>query len=178
MRVSSGILVAALAATGAHAKMVTAGTDKSWGKPGVSIDRYRAEGLACAQEAAASDLAKTGPARALVIASRLLENDPTPGPIATATPQSGGAAAVDAIPSTSSAGIVANIGPQRQILKAGDIMKAKLEQCLTQLGYVKFKLTGEQRRRLRSLREGSDERRAYLYSLASDPNVLARQAVR
>ena len=65
--------------------------------------------------------------------------------------------------------------PQRQILKAGDIMKARLESCLARLGYVKFRLTGAQRKRLRGFREGSDERRAYLHSLASDASVLERQ---
>jgi hypothetical protein len=52
---------------------------------------------------------------------------------------------------------------------------AQDEQCLMQRGYSKFRLTDEQRKRLSKLRAGSDERRAYLYGLASDPAVLQSQ---
>ena len=39
-----------------------------------------------------------------------------------------------------------------------------------------FKLTTEQRHRLSKLPVGSDARHAYLHSLASNPDILARQA--
>jgi hypothetical protein len=169
------MLIAALLASGANAKMVSAGFDRSWGKAGISLDQYRADGLACAREAAATDLRGTDPARALVIASRLVENDPSIAAGPTIDPMASAQAGGDPVPSSAAAGIVQNIGPGRQILKAGDIMKARLESCLTRLGYVKFKLTAAQRKRLRGFREGSDERRAYLHSLASDADVLARQ---
>ncbi len=39
------------------------------------------------------------------------------------------------------------------------------------------RLTGEQYEMLEDLEQGSDERRAYLHGLASDPDVLAAQAV-
>ncbi|HMC93007.1 MAG TPA: hypothetical protein VKI45_11150 [Allosphingosinicella sp.] len=175
MRIGWWMAGAALIAGAAEAKMVSAGDYKSWGKAGISLDAYRADGLACARDAAAMDLSKTDPARALVIASRLIDNDPSslPGPtIDPMRPQAGS----DVVGMAgSSASIVQTIGPQRQILKAGDIMKARLETCLARRGYVKFKLTAEQRKRLRGLREGSDERRLYLHSLASDGDVLARQ---
>lgn len=175
MRIGLAVAAAALAVSAAQAKMVTAGMDRSWGKAGISLETYRADGLACAREAAATDLAKTDPARALVIASRLVENDPSIAAGPTADPMSSAQAGGDPVPSSAAAGIVQNIGPGRQILKAGDILKARLEACLTRLGYVKFKLTGPQRKRLRGFRDGSDERRAYLHSLASDAAVLERQ---
>jgi hypothetical protein len=177
MRIGWALLAAAALASGAGARMVSAGFDRSWGKAGVPFDQYRADGVACAREAAATDLRGTDPARALVIASRLVENDPSIGPGSTADPTSSAQAGAGPVPTSAAAGIVQNIGPGRQILKAGDIMKARLEACLAGRGYVKFKLTSEQRRRLRGLREGSDERRAYLHGLASDPSVLARQAL-
>ena len=68
------------------------------------------------------------------------------------------------------------IGPERQFAKAGDILESALERCLREHGYRKFKLTSEQRHRLSKLRVGSDARHAYLHSLASDPEVLTRQA--
>lgn len=170
------VLAAILVAAPAGAKMVSAGMDKSWGKAGVSFAQYRADGLACAHKAADTNLAGSDPARALVIASRLIDNDPTVGAGPTADPISSAQAGADVVGMAgSSASTVQAIGPQRQILKAGDILKARLESCLAERGYVKFKLTGEQRKHLRGLREGSDARRAYLHSLASDADVLARQ---
>jgi hypothetical protein len=179
MRIVAALLLAALAAGGAEARLVGAGEGKSWGKAGVSLDRYRAEGLACAREAAATDLRGTDPARALVIASRLIESDPTGSPPPMVNPNAGPAAGIDPIAAAgSAASIVSTIGPQRQILKAGDIMKAKLEACLLRAGYQKFRLTHDQQRRLRGFREGSEARRAYLHSLAADPEILSRQKVR
>jgi hypothetical protein len=67
------------------------------------------------------------------------------------------------------------IGPERQIAKAGDLMKAALEHCLAGRGYVRFRLTGAQRHRLAKLAPGSEARRAYLFSLASNADILARQ---
>jgi hypothetical protein len=172
----AGAAVVALVAGGADAKMVSAGVAKSWGKAGISLEAYRADGLACAREAAAMDLSKTGPARALVIASRLIDNDPTVVAGPAMDRMSSAQAGTDVVAMAgSSAGVVQMIRPDRQILKAGDIMKARLDSCLAGRGYVKFKLTGEQSKRLRGLREGSDARRAYLHSLASDGEVLARQ---
>jgi hypothetical protein len=170
------VLAAILLAAPAGAKMVSAGMDRSWGKPGVTFDQYRADGLACAHAAADTNLAGSDPARALVIASRLIDNDPTVGAGPTADPISSAQAGADVVGMAgSSASTVQAIGPQRQILKAGDILKARLESCLAERGYVKFRLTSEQRKRLRSLREGTDARRAYLHSLASNPAVLERQ---
>jgi hypothetical protein len=176
MRFGWLVMTAALLAGAAGARMVSAGDAKTWGKPGVSLDQYRADGLACARLAAATDLTGTDPARALVIASRLIDNDPTVSAGPTAGPMGSAQAGADVVGiAGSTARIVQTIGPQRQILKAGDIMKARLETCLSRRGYVKFKLTGEQRKRLRRFKEGSDARRSYLHSLASDPAVLERQ---
>ena len=67
--------------------------------------------------------------------------------------------------------------PERNFLKVGDMLEAAVERCLTARGYHKFKLTSGQQRHLRKLPLGSDARHAYLHSLASDPDVLKRQAV-
>jgi hypothetical protein len=69
------------------------------------------------------------------------------------------------------------INPEVQWNRAATIMRNELEGCLAARGYVKFELTDGQYRQLKGLEPGSDERRAYLYSLASDPDVLAAQAV-
>jgi hypothetical protein len=144
------------AALPAEARNVTPGRSLSWGKAGVSLQDYRADAIACGRLAAALDLRNTGPARSLVIASRLLDN------------------ASDA-ESASLAMWIAS--PERSFAKAGDIMKAALDHCLIEKGYRQFRLTDTQRKRLSRLPNGSVERHAYLHSLASNPVILARQAV-
>ena len=60
-------------------------------------------------------------------------------------------------------------------LKQG--MVAVVEDCLKGRGYVQFRLTDEQREMLSRLDRGSDARREYLYSLASNAEVLDAQAL-
>jgi hypothetical protein len=52
-----------------------------------------------------------------------------------------------------------------------------LRFCLVNRGYTEFELTGEQRAALSRLPQGSEERRAYLYKLGTDPDVLTRQSL-
>ena len=146
---------AALLASPAQARLVGPGHDKSWGKAGVSLEDYRADAVACGREAAAIDLKDSGPARALVIASRLMDN------------------ATDFYSASEAMRIA---GLAHNIPKVGDMMQAKLDQCLIDRGYRQFRLTDEQRHRLARLPTGSMERHSYLHSLASDPRVLDHQA--
>ncbi|MDB5693407.1 MAG: hypothetical protein JWO81_2470 [Alphaproteobacteria bacterium] len=155
-RLIVAIGLSALAAIPAQARYVSAGYDKSWGKVGVSLAAYRGDAVACGRQAASLDLAGSDPARALVLASRLIDNAPD-------------------VETASDAMRIAS--PERNFLKAGDLLQAALERCLTQRGYRRFKLTSGQRHRLSELPIGSDARHAYLHSLASNPDVLTRQAV-
>jgi hypothetical protein len=52
-----------------------------------------------------------------------------------------------------------------------------LDTCLIDRGYSRFRLTADQAERLHHLKRGSEARRAYLHSLASDPQVMARQRI-
>lgn len=52
-----------------------------------------------------------------------------------------------------------------------------LKTCLVNRGYTEFELTPEQRAELAKLPQGSDERRAYLHKLGTDPDVLGKQAL-
>jgi hypothetical protein len=174
----TALSVAMLVAAPAQARLVGAGIGKSWGKAGVSLAQYRADAIACGEHAADTDLAGTDPARALVIASRMIDNNAQYIPGAVVDPQAGPSAAAGAL---DSAGTTPNairmIDPQRQVAKAGDILHTALDRCLAARGYREFRLTRDQRRRLAHLPLGSDARHSYLHSLASDPDVLARQAV-
>jgi hypothetical protein len=149
----SALMAAAVPAQG---RIVSPGYDKSWGKPGVSLADYRADAVACGRKAASIDLAGTGPAKAFVAGSRILENG------------SDWDTWIAALQITA---------PEHNFERAGDLLQAALDRCLQERGYQKFKLTSEQRHRLSKLPLGSDARHAYLHSLAADPEVLSRQAV-
>ena len=181
MRVSIALacgIACAAVSPAAAAKLVNPGAGISWGKAGISLVQYRKDAVECGRSAAATNLAGTGPAKAFVIGSRLMENDPNVAPSAVIDPTAGPAAAADAVAGArSSPSVMQMIGPERQFAKAGDILESALERCLKARGYRKFKLTSAQRHRLSKLPLGSDARHAYLHSLASDPNVLSRQAI-
>jgi hypothetical protein len=169
----------ALAGGPAAARIASPGVGISWGKPGVSLVQYRTDAIQCGLNASGTDLTGTDPAKALIVGSRMIANDPNASPGAVVDPRAGPSAAPDAMQNAgSTASVEQMIGPDRQIAKAGDILETELERCLRQLGYRKFKLTSEQRHKLSKLPVGSDARHAYLHSLASDPDVLTRQAVK
>lgn len=160
------------------ARLVSPGYGVSWGKAGVSLAQYRADAIQCGQNAARTDLANTDPAKALVIGTRMIGNDPNAVVAPVVDPMAGPSAGAEALENAgSTSGVTRMIAPDRQIAKAGDILESALERCLRGKGYRKFRLTSEQRRRLSKLPIGSDARHAYLHSLAADPRVLARQGV-
>jgi hypothetical protein len=55
-------------------------------------------------------------------------------------------------------------------------LQRRLDHCLAGRGYHRFRLTDDQRSRLRHFPERAAERQSYLHSLASDPRVLAAQS--
>jgi len=142
----------------ATAGRVSAGHQMSWGKEGVSLEQYRTDSVECAQMAADTDLEGTNPAKAMQFWTRLGNGNMPPNNYADIW-------------------MSARINPEVQWNRAATILRVALEDCLTMRGYVKFELTDEQDMMLEALAPGSDERRAYLHSLASDPHVLATQAV-
>jgi hypothetical protein len=152
------VLVAALAfgASAASAHRISPGHKVSWGKAGVSLEDYWVDAAECGHAAAAIDLKDTTPAKALVYGSRLLDDASSPGEIIS---------------------IQQLVAPEIQWNRAATIMRKALESCLSGRGYIRFQLTDSQFRRLRKLDAGSLERRQFLHRLASDPAVLARQAV-
>jgi len=148
---------ALLLSSSASARTISAGHHKSWGKQGVSLEQYWADSAECAQAAADIDLEGTKPARALVFWTRLLNGNMGPNHLAH-------------IP-------MPRFNPEVLWNRTATIMRNTLEGCLNDRGYVKFELTDEQDRQLDRLEPGSLERRSYLHSLASDPDVLTTQAL-
>jgi hypothetical protein len=145
----------------------------SWGKAGVSMTQYRLDAGVCAARAISKDVSATPAAERMVLASRALDN--------------AYAMAWMYYPSASQGGMMGN--PWREVQNVSRAFRVEdniaeirnlqydtLAACLTELGYVRFRLTDAQRDRLRHLPLGSAKRRAFLHALASDPAVLVRQA--
>jgi len=154
---------------------------ESWGKAGVSLAQYRQDALYCGLKGYYTDISKTDDAKAFVKASNQLDAV-TSGASAPMTIESNGMGP-DA---TNSAEIAAGFADQQQHIvdsvrpdeRYKTIKKTLVtndEQCLASRGYSKFLLTDQQRKALSKLKAGSDARRAYLYSLATDANVLRSQ---
>jgi hypothetical protein len=178
----TGRLLIFFAATAAAAGLAAAAVpqshlpprDASWGKAGVSLYDYRLDAAECAWQAISLDVAQTDAAKTLVRASRELDH------IAETAWMTGPAHADPVIGGNVGIAYQQALGkyrPDRQFEAIRDLQYGSLETCLTQRGYSRFQLTAEQARQLRHLKRGSMERRTYLHSLASDSEVLKRQAI-
>lgn len=138
---------------------------ESWGRAGVDFDTYRQDAVECGRTAYYADVSLTEQAQAFVRGTKRLES-------------------IDGLPldflelARSYGQIEASVRPERQIRELREAMQSVVDICLTRRGYVKFRLTEEQRDELGRLRKGSPERHRYLHLLASDPEVIANQALR
>lgn len=150
----------------------------SWGKAGVSLAQYRQDAVDCAIQGYNLDISKTDDAKEFVRASHELDNVPGGMSIQMAsTGTANGNSVTDMVDwSDMQQHIVASARPEERFKHIKQMQVAKIDQCLMQRGYSKFHLTDEQRHRLSKLKFGSDERRQYLYGLATDPTVLHTQA--
>jgi hypothetical protein len=187
----AAVLALAAAPTAAAPKPVD-----SWGRAGIDYETYRNDSLECGLLGHYADVSQTEQAQMFVRATRQMETvDSTnfvPAGGATtnfAPPSPGGAGDNYPLPIASPATdmmverarqyeqIRSGIRPERRMDELKQGMVSVVEQCLQDRGYVRFRLTEEQRRALRKLDRGSDERREYLFQLASNPAVLEAQAL-
>ena len=157
------VLGVLLVSTAAHA---ASAPRESWGKADVSLDRYREDAVLCGRQAYYLDVSDTPAAKALVRASSQIENLPSNINENALQAMSG----VEAITMA-----VQGARPEQRFREIAALQKTTLEKCLTSLGYVRFRLTEEQRDHLSTLHSGTPERHAYLHSLASDPKILSTQ---
>jgi hypothetical protein len=149
----------------------------TWGKAGVSLDQYRQDALDCGREGYTLDISGTDDAKVFVRASRQLDAV-TAGVMAPSMTGMGDDLFNQILNRVNQqTQIVASARPEQRFRHIKQTLQSVVDQCLTSRGYSKFQLTDEQRRRLGKLKAGTDERRAYLYSLASDPAVVQAQAV-
>ena len=161
----------------------------SWGRAGVAYETYRNDALECGLVGHYADVSQTEQAQAFVGASRQMEGADNTN---YASPSTGARPAADSVSTSSSASQAADamivqarqyeqirrsIRPERKMQELKRGMTAVVEDCLRERGYVQFRLTDEQREMLSRLDRGSDARREYLYSLASNAEVLDAQAL-
>jgi len=156
---------------------------ESWGKAGITLTQYRQDALECGLRGHYTDVSQTDDAQALVKASKQLDAVTSGASAPSTTGASGtGPAMTDSVDqavryAAQQQHIVDSARPDLRFRNIKKTLVAKDEQCLMLRGYSKFRLTDEQRRQLRHLKVGSDERRNYLYGLASNAAVLQAQKV-
>jgi hypothetical protein len=172
MRVLSVCAAALAIAAATSAGATNRDIETSWGKPGVSLSDYQLDASICANAALELDVASHPATKQLIRASHAMDNAYAQ---VGRSPPNGVGAVYGGGPDTSWLRDVYRVDGSFYQIKG--MMLQVLDGCLTGLGYKEFTLTGEQRARLGKLRRGSQQRRAYLHSLASDPNVLSRQGV-
>ena len=168
-----GALAIALAAAPASAEPLPVDT---WGRAGVAYETYRNDSLECGLVGYYADVSQTEQAQRFVRATRQMEGTDNTNYV---TPGASAAQTLDGavMQARQYEQIRRGIRPEKQAkdLKRG--MEAVVGDCLRERGYVAFRLTDDQRERLSKLDKGSDERREFLYSLASNPEVLDAQAL-
>ena len=171
---------AALAACGITACATNSGPVTSWGKEGVSMLDYRADGILCAgltEDTAGGNRSNTAGG----INGQNSGGAGLPGVDISKSPNAavpvGGGGVYREGASTDFANRAAMQQQQAEMarLKA---RKEAMQACLVKRGYTEFRLTPEERAKLLTLPEGSDERRQFLYGLATNPDVLKHATTR
>ena len=155
--------------------------EESWGKAGISLGQYRQDSIECGLQGYNTDISKTEDAQEFVRASRQLDAVTVGATTPSTTPAGAtGPSTTDSVDQAvryaqTQQHIVDSVRPDERFRNIKKNLLLQTEQCLIQRGYTKFRLTNEQQHRLRKLKFGSEERRAYLYGLASNSAILATQ---
>jgi hypothetical protein len=158
----------------------------------VSCDRescFDEDSLECGLLGYNADVSQTQQAQDFVRATRQMEgadNANFTSPSASAAPAANGiATTAGAAQAMDMASVRARqyeqirrgIRPEQRMKELKEGMVGVVENCLRERGYVQFRLTDEQRETLSHLDRGSEERREFLYRLASNEDVLRAQAL-
>jgi hypothetical protein len=148
----------------------------SWGRAGVAYETYRNDSLECGLLGYNADVSQTEQAQMFVTATRRLEAIDNPN-FAAASTSAAGAADLAVEQARRYEQVRRGIRPERRMEELKQGMVGVVEDCLQERGYVQFRLTDEQRETLSHLDRGSEERREFLYRLASNPDILEAQAL-
>jgi hypothetical protein len=158
----------AVALLSTQAAMAKSPQSYSWGKPGTTRELFESGSRACMLKAARRDVTGDDEARKYVRGFEVLERENN-------MPAVGGESVFDR--------------SERQVLlrrlyrpdQHVDALQAQLQDevdgCLVRSGYTRFALTKDQERTLKRLQAGSEQRKAYLYTLGSDARIVEAQKV-
>jgi hypothetical protein len=185
MKSISIVVCAAAVAAGCSVNSSTPVT--AWGKKDVSMIEYRTDAGQCAVLAATHSTDANGAKSAGGISGQN-SGSPTQQPSGSASSGSAGAGGATSgtnpigggtYRESASADFVNRAAMQQRTQEMAEQQQrnAALKSCLAGRGYVEFTLTAEQRAELAKLPQGSEERRAYLYKLGTDAEVLSKQSV-
>ena len=141
-------------------------TSISWGKLGISIDQYRDDAITCGRAGYYRDVAGTEAAQTFKRATSELESNESD--LRNQPP-------MDIVGVSSR--IVTATRPAERMQEVRELLNDTVAVCLRQRGYTPFWLSKAQQNRLRHLHLGSPERHAYLYGLATSPEILRLQAI-
>ena len=161
----------------------------AWGKKDVTMLNYRTDGAECAVLAATTSSGENGANTAGGISGA---NASVPQQRASGASNAsagaaggGGAGGAQAVGGggtyrdSGSADLATRAAQQQQSqeMAANRMRNDRLKSCLVSRGYTEFSLNADQRAKLSTLPQGSDERREFLYQLGTDPEVLEKQAL-
>lgn len=149
----------------------------SWGKIGVEFDQYRKDASDCGHVAWFKDVSNTEAATVFKRASRELEGSEYSPDLIRASPRPEDITEFAVDQARRSAGIVQTARPDKRIEEVRTHQYDVLGKCLTEKGYVRFRLTRQQLERLRTMRRGTDARHRYLHSLGSSRWIVETQKI-
>lgn len=137
--------------------------DTSWGKAGVTLADYKADALACGLKGHNTDVADTEAAAVLKRASSDLRSNEANLVNESAETQLGTV--------LTSARIVEGARPAKRFREVKAVQLDAVSRCLSERGYIRFRLSEAEAAQLKRLARGSEARRQFLHALASRANV-------
>lgn len=146
--------------------------DVSWGKPGVAYEDYRRDAAACGTRGATTSMKGQAEYDAVILGlgrqDSDIDNDLYTPPNAFREDQTVKLARDYALNGARSR-------PEPKIKRLQAFLAQQVTACLSDKGYVPFRLTPKQSAVLNTYKKGSDARFRFLHGLASDEAVLRRQ---
>lgn len=139
----------------------------SWGRPGASREAFDGGSRACMLQAARRDVAGDAATKRYVRGAAVMDREVNVPPMV----PTDDAFAI----STRQVLVRRAYAPDRQVDALQSQLQSEVDQCLVRSGYVRFALTREQARMLRRYQPGSEQRKAYLYTLGSDVRIVEAQ---
>jgi hypothetical protein len=151
----------------------------SWGKEGVSMLDYQTDGILCATLAERAEAGNNSNTAGGLNGSNNSAGGGGNGSAGSQGGDSMGSWGGGTYRETASPDLVNRAANQHQSreMQLKQARMDALRSCLVGRGYTEFELTEVERAKVDSLPAGSDERRNYLYTLGTNPEILKTRGV-